>query len=313
MPKEKCDRCEKKSVIELSYGPHWLCKEHFLHFFEKRVKKTCRANKLVLPGEKILVAYSGGKDSAVTLYLINKIFGGRNTVQALLIDEGIEGYRDKALDIAEKNCKTWEIPFKRVSFKKEAGFTMVDVMKKTGAKKKLGSTCSFCGVIRRRIMNQFAKKFKADKLVTGHNLDDEVQSTLMNVCDADLNRFLRLGPIAGNARIKGLVPRIKPLWESPEIEIIAFAEFNGIDYHREQCCPFKWQAKRNDFRGIVNHLESSYPGTMYSILSFFKQAKAKIGKKGAKRELETCSKCGEPCNGKQCMSCNLIKKIAFAK
>ena len=96
MPKEKCDRCEKKSVIELLYGPHWLCKEHFLHFFEKRVKKTCRANKLVSPGEKILVAYSGGKDSAVTLYLINKIFGGRNEIQALLIDEGIEGYRDKA-------------------------------------------------------------------------------------------------------------------------------------------------------------------------------------------------------------------------
>lgn len=313
MPKGKCDRCSKKAEIELPYGPHKLCREHFLHLFEKRVKKTCRANKLFSPGEKILVAYSGGKDSAVTLFLLNKIFGARNEIQALLIDEGIPGYRDRALGIAEKNCRAWEIPFKRVSFKKEAGFTMVDVMRKTGAKKRLGSTCSFCGVIRRRIMNQFAKKLGAEKLATGHNLDDEVQSTLMNVCDADLNRFMRLGPIAGNAKIKGLVPRIKPLWESPEIEVIAFAEFNGIDYYREQCCPFKWQAKRNDFRGIVNHLESSYPGTMYSVLSFFRQAKSKIGKKGAKKELRLCSECGEPCNGKQCMSCNLIKKITLAK
>ncbi len=309
MPKGKCDRCGKNAVIELPYGPHWFCGEHFLRFFEKRVRKTCRANKLIEPGEKILVAYSGGKDSAVTLYLVNKIFGKRNPIQALLIDEGIEGYRDKALDIAEKNCKAWGIPFKRVSFKKEAGFTMVDVMKKTGAKKRLGSTCAFCGVIRRRIMNQFAKKLGAEKLATGHNLDDEAQSALMNLCDADLSRFLRLGPVSGNANIKGLVPRIKPLWESPEIEIIAFAEFNGIDYYREQCCPFKWQAKRNDFRGIVNHLESSYPGTMYSVLSFFRQAKSKIGKRGVKTELGSCSKCGEPCNGKVCNACKQIELI----
>ena len=117
MPKtKKCDRCGKKAAMQLPYGPHSLCRQHFLEFFEKRVRKTCRENKLIGRKEKLLVAYSGGKDSAVTLYLVNKLFGKINKIEALLIDEGIEGYRDKALDIAEKNCKKWKIPFKRVSF-----------------------------------------------------------------------------------------------------------------------------------------------------------------------------------------------------
>ncbi len=314
MVKGKCDRCTKKAVIDLPYGPHQFCKEHFVRFFEKRVRKTCRAHDLIAPGEKILVAYSGGKDSAVTLYLVNKLFSKVNEVHALLIDEEIEGYRDRALDIAEANCREWKIPFTRVSFKDEFGITMVEVMQKTGAKKKIGSTCSYCGVLRRKLMNQYSKKLKANKLATGHNLDDEAQSILMNVCEADLKRFVRLGARAGVSSIKGLVPRIKPLWECPEIEIISFAGYEGIKFYEEQCCPFKWQAKRNDFRAIMNHLESSYPGTMHSILSFLKQVKPKLAaKKKGVRTLNSCKECGEPCNGEICQPCKLIKRIVEKK
>ena len=314
MPLGKCEKCGKKAAEDLPYGPHKLCKEHFMRFFERRVRRTCRVNKLVVAGEKLLVAVSGGKDSCVALYMMHRIFGKTNEIEALLIDEGILGYRDKALGFAEGNCKDWGIPFTRISFADEFGFTMVDVMRKTGAKKRLGSTCAFCGVLRRKIMNKYAKKLKAKKLVTGHNLDDETQSILMNVCEADLKRFERLGPGHSKAMIKGLVPRIKPLWETPEIEIIAFAGHAGIKFHQEQCCPFKWQAKRNDFRAILNHLESSYPGTMYSILSFFRQVLPKLSK-GAKqrKEINYCAECAEPCNAEICQPCKLIKKIAEKK
>ncbi|MAG22262.1 MAG: TIGR00269 family protein [Candidatus Diapherotrites archaeon] len=309
----KCDRCESKAAIELLYGPHKFCKDHFTHFFEKRVKRTCRTNGLVGKGEKLLVAVSGGKDSCVALYLMHKIFGKSNELEALLIDEEIEGYRDAALNFAEENCKAWGIPFTRISFKDEFGFTMVDVMKKTGAKKRIGGTCSFCGVLRRKIMNQYAKKLGANKLVTGHNLDDETQSTLMNVCEADIQRLVRLGPITRMKKGKGFVPRIKPLWDSPEIEIIAFAHYKGVKHYEEQCCPFKWQAKRNTYRSVLNHLESQFPGTMYSILSFLKQAKPKLAGKSAKVKLNACKECGEPTSGKECAACKLIKKITDAK
>jgi uncharacterized protein (TIGR00269 family) len=302
----KCVKCGKKAVISLPYGPHSFCREHFLHFFEKRVRKTIRENRLVEGREKLVVAYSGGKDSAVALHLVNRVFGKSNLVEALLIDEGIPKYRDKALAIAEKNCSVWRIPFKRVSFEEEFGFSMLDVMRKTGPKKLLGSTCAYCGVLRRQLMNRFAREMKAGKLATGHNLDDEAQSTVMNVFDADLQRFFRLGPKSSFSR--GMVSRIKPLYLSPEKEVIAFAEFSGIEYFEQKCCPFKWQAKRNDFRAMLEEFEAKYPGTMFSIAGFLKQAKA-LGENGRGKKLFACSKCGEPCSQKVCKACKMVERI----
>jgi tRNA(Ile)-lysidine synthase TilS/MesJ len=49
-------------------------------------------------GDRILVAVSGGKDSAAMLHVLDKMakrIGGIALVP-VLIDEGIEGYREKA-------------------------------------------------------------------------------------------------------------------------------------------------------------------------------------------------------------------------
>ena len=61
---------------------------HFIYLIEKRVKKTIRKYSLIKPKEKILLAMSGGKDSSVAAYLINKIFSNSCEIKALLIDEG---------------------------------------------------------------------------------------------------------------------------------------------------------------------------------------------------------------------------------
>ena len=307
---KKCVECGAKAVISIPYGPHVFCKRHFLHFFEKRVRRTVRENRLVRGREKIVVACSGGKDSGTALYIMNKIFGKSNPIEALLIDEGIPKYRDKALAIAKSNCKKWKIQCKVVSFKKEFGFTMVDVMRKTGEAKRLGSTCAFCGVLRRRIMDKHAREMGAGKLATGHNLDDEVQSILMDIFDADIARYSRLGPIAGEGGKHGFVPRIKPLYLCPEKEVIAFAQLSGIEYYDRQCCPFKWQAKRNDFRAMMDDFEAKYPGTLFSVMRFFQQTKqCALRSESGGAKIMACEKCGEPCSGKVCRVCAQIEML----
>jgi GMP synthase PP-ATPase subunit len=92
---KKCEVCGKKSVITLGYGPHYFCEKHFISFFEARVRKTVRKYKLFKPREKLLVALSGGKDSIVVLKLIHKFYNKSNEISALIIDEGVRGYRDK--------------------------------------------------------------------------------------------------------------------------------------------------------------------------------------------------------------------------
>ena len=234
----KCVQCEKEAKIVLRYGPHKFCKDHFLYFFEKRVRKTIRENKLIKGREKIAVGLSGGKDSTTALYMLNKIFSKSNKIVAIMIDEGIPGYRDKAIAIGKKNCESWNVDYEVVSMEKELGHKMIDIMKKISKNEELGSTCAFCGVFRRYLLNKKATEVRAKKIVTGHNLDDETQSILMNLFDNDLARLSRLGPIAGVREHKGFVPRIKPLWETPEKEVIAFVNFLGVKHYSEECCPF---------------------------------------------------------------------------
>jgi len=269
----RCDRCGEPAKIFIGYGPHRFCKEHFNHFFEKRVRKTIRMNQLIKYGEKICVGVSGGKDSMVTLDLLYKIYGKQIRLEAVLIDEGIKGYRDKSMQIGIDYCKKNGIPYHTVSFESEFGLNMEGVMKKIHADQKLGSTCSFCGVFRRHFLNKKARELGADKLATGHNLDDEVQSIAMNLFNNNLTTLARLGEIASSLKDKGFVPRIKPLYDTPEKEIIAYAAFNGIEHYSEECCPYSWMANRNLYRKLLNELEEHSPGTKHSLLATFRELK----------------------------------------
>jgi len=311
---EKCDKCPEKSAITLSYGPHYFCEKHFTQFFENRFKKTIRKYKLFKYKEKILVALSGGKDSTLLLHLLKKNYSKSNEIKALIIDEGVSGYRNKAIKIAEENCKTMKVPYKIISFKKEFGITNDKLMPIIMENPKLGGTCSFCGTLRRNIMNKYAKKLGADKLATGHNLDDEVQSFIMNVFNNDFERMKRMSATAGIIDYEGFVKRIKPLYETPEKEIIAYCAFKGIKHYSQECCPYSWTAKRNEYREMLNHFENRFPGTEYSILRFYENIKPLI--RPEKKEklilakaLHECRQCKEPTEKELCKACEMIEKI----
>ncbi|MEM0360189.1 MAG: TIGR00269 family protein [Candidatus Diapherotrites archaeon] len=313
---DKCLKCGSKAAILLPYGPQKFCERHFLDLVERRVKKTIRANSLFQKGDKLAVGCSGGKDSTLALYLLQKFFSKTNPITAILIDEGIPGYRDKALQVAKANCKAWNIPFKECSFKKEFGITMKEVALKIKKAKNqnFGSPCTFCGTFRRSLLNRAARSIKADCIATGHNLDDETQSILMNICDNDWKRFPRSGAKSGVANSDGFVQRIKPLCEIPEREVFYYLQFAGIEAYAGDCCPFSSQAKRNDYRAILNQLEEKYPGTKYSLWKFYTALKPKISfsfnVKGSK--IKKCRKCGEPSAGEKCEACaktELIKSL----
>lgn len=308
-----CEQCSTKTAVVLPYGPHYFCEKHFTKFFENRFRKTIRKYNLFKPKEKLLIALSGGKDSCVLLHLISKYYSKSNPIEALIIDEGVKGYREKAIKVAKQNCIKLKIKYNVVEFKKEFGLTNDKLMPLILSNPSLGGTCAFCGTMRRNIMNKYAKKNNFDKLITGHNLDDEVQSFVMNVFNNDFERLKRMNATSGIIDYTGFVKRIKPLYETPEKEIITYAMINSIKHYSEECCPYSWTAKRNEYREMINNFENRFPGTEYSILRFFEKLKPYLQTKKIKNKinhsLHECKKCGEPTEKEYCKTCEMIQKI----
>ena len=299
-----CSKCKKPSITFIRYNGTHLCKDHFIQYFEKRVKKDIKKQGKTEKDSKLAVAVSGGKDSIVALHVISDIFSKRKNIEicAITVDEGIKNYRDQSIKFAEKNCKKLGIKHHIISFKDVIGFTMDQIALK---RDEIGE-CSFCGVFRRLCLNQKAKELSVDKLVTGHNLDDMAQSILMNFVNGDIKKLARLGP---HKKIQpGLVPRMLPLRSIPEKENMLYAIVRNIEFH-DGICPYSTNALRGVFRDIIDDLEYKNPGTRHSILNSYDDIKDLLLNKYPPTKLQKCPRCGEPTSQHLCKACILKNKL----
>jgi len=303
----RCQKCGKKPVIHIKYSGSDLCRDHFIEFVEKRVRKEIKQQGKLPKGASLAVAVSGGKDSMSMLSILSETFGPRTGISltVLIVDEGLKGYRGKAIRLAKDFCSEREIAFEVLEFKKEFGIEMDEVAN-------LGEEwrpCTFCGVLRRSLLNRRARELGAAKIAFGHNLDDMSQSVLMNVANGDVQRIVRLGP---HVKVQeGLVPRLLPLRMIPESEMILYADLKGIPY-LEKHCPYRPRAHRLGFLEIINRLEEETPGTKHSILSTYDQIIPALREYYPPAQLNSCAECGEPTMGVICKACELVGRVRKA-
>ena len=304
----KCTTCGKKAVIDRVYEGRALCKDHFIKSVEKTVSKTIRQNGLLTRGEHIAVGFSGGKDSSMLLYLLRKLSKARDLkISAILVDEGIKGYRDVSIPGAQKFCDELDVKLHIVSFKKEIGKPLDIIVKKN--KDKTLNGCTYCGVFRRKLINEEARRIGADKVAIGHNLDDEVQSIMANYIRGDILRGSRIGAKAFVAQDEKFVPRIKPLRDIPEKECALYCILKEFDVDFGEC-PYASESFRWSVRDIVNDLEVKYPGTKFNILRTFERILPAIQSTvKTDKVIGKCSKCGEPTSRDVCKACELKKLI----
>ncbi len=126
---------------------------------------------MIAPGDRIAVGLSGGKDSLMLLYLLKsiKIHGPvKYDLQAISVDM-TGGVWDTTP--IQKICDSLEVPLTVVSYPIEH---ILDV-------KSTESPCSLCANLRRGILNTAANKIGCNKIALAHNLDDVVETALMNL------------------------------------------------------------------------------------------------------------------------------------
>ena len=300
-----CSKCSKSAVTFIRYNGTHLCRDHFIQYFERRVKKDIKKQGRTEDNCRMGIAISGGKDSIVALHVTNDIFSKREKIDliALTVNEGIKGYRDESISIASENCKKLGIEHHIVSFKDMVGKTMDEIASKHD---ELGE-CSYCGVFRRLCLNKKSKELGVDKLVTGHNLDDMAQSILMNFANGDVKKLARLGP---HKKIQpGLIPRMFPLRVIPEKEVALYAILRNMEYHDGEC-PYSIRAYRGVFRDIVDDLEYRNPGTRHSILNSYDSIREILLDKFPPVGLNSCRECGEPTSQNVCKACIFKDRIS---
>lgn len=273
---------------------------------EKKVLETIKNYKLLSKKDKVLVAASGGKDSTVILYLLKK-FG--YTVEALFIDLGIENYSNINKENIRKFCKNENIKLHIISFEKEFGFGLSKIKNKLGKIDKNLKVCTMCGILRRYLLNKIARRLKADKIATGHNLDDEAQAILMNLFKANTNVSARLGPLVGVLKDKKFIPRVKPLYFISEEDIREYSVKKKFPILYERC-PYVQEAYRNYVRNLLNKSKEKQKGIKLKIVKKFLELLPEL-KKRYSGKLSYCELCKEPSSGKVCNRCMLLKRLTL--
>ena len=190
-----CDKCGNPNlIIKKKQSGQKLCKDCFIESIQNKVLKDIRKYKLIEKGDKVLLGLSGGKDSVMLLDILNSL-RKRNIIDlvAVTIDEGIGGYREEGVEIAARNAEKLGVEHKIVSFTEYLGMTLDDIISRN-TKEGRRNACTYCGVFRRWILNRVAKDLGATKIATGHNLDDETQSIVMNYLEGNIQNLTRIGP-----------------------------------------------------------------------------------------------------------------------
>lgn len=303
---DNCTKCgNSKIVIKRKQSGQALCQECFIESIQKKVIKTIKKENLLEKGDKVLLALSGGKDSVTLLDILNT-FRERNIIDicAVTVDEGIGGYRQDGVDIAIRHAEYLGIKHKIVSFKDSFDITLDEIM---NAPNHRGS-CTYCGIFRRWIINRAARDFGATKITTGHNLDDETQSILMNYLEGNVDNLVKIGPKT-ESKSPLFTPKIKPLREIPEKEIGLYALARDLEVHFAGC-PYSQESFRGDIGEIIKNLSKNHPTIMYSTLSGFDKIKTALKKEyKINFKFEKCSICGEPSSNEICGACTFLDKL----
>ncbi|WP_292489550.1 TIGR00269 family protein [Methanoculleus sp. 10] len=301
MPGENlCSLCREPAVVRLVEPERRLCAAHFIDDVEARVLAAMTRERMVSPGDRVAVGLSGGKDSTALLLLLHRFLPALNaSLVAVTVDEGIAGYREGTSAAARDLTSELGVEHSIVTFADLFGDDLDRLLVGREAQ-----GCTVCGVLRRRALAEAVKQVGVTKLATGHNLDDEAQSALMNVLRGDLSRLLQ---DTSTGQPGHFIPRIKPLAVLSEKEIVTYLLLRG--YFRDLPeCPYASTALRSEVRTMLAGLEHRHPGTMLRLMQFREGVRQSARSAEPKGSPGSCRICGELSTGEVCQACRLLER-----
>jgi len=298
----KCRVCRGPAVIDVRRQNANYCRDHFLRMCRDQVAKAIDEFDMLHPGERVLVAVSGGKDSLACWHLLREL---GYDADGFVIGLGIGEYSDASTAYARTFAEERGLTLHYCNLRDEHGFDVP-----TAAKATKRVPCSACGLSKRHLFDAAAREHGYDVVATGHNLDDEAAVLFGNVLRWQTEYLGRQLPVLPGGN--GFPRKIKPLVRLGEREMAAYCVLTGIDYIVEEC-PMAAGNKHLGYKEALNAIEAQSPGSKLDFyFGFLKRASARFeGESGGEPvTLQPCERCGSPTPAAVCAFCKLSERSA---
>ena len=224
------------------------------------VGKTNAEYELIKEGDRILVGFSGGKDSLTLIHTLNrikKVAPYNFEFKAVTVTYGM----GEQVEFLSNHCKEHGIEHEIID---------TQIFELAGEKiRKNSSFCSFFSRMRRGYLYSTAQEQGYNKVALGHHLDDAMESFFMNFF---YNGTMRSMPPIYKAE-NGLEV-IRPLIFCRERQLRAFANANEINVIGDEACPglrfdVKMPHARATTKELLSKLEEENPQIFVSMKAAF--------------------------------------------
>ncbi|MCA9707278.1 MAG: tRNA 2-thiocytidine(32) synthetase TtcA [Myxococcales bacterium] len=220
----------------------------------RQVSRLGREHALFEPGDRIMVACSGGKDSWAMLHLLRahvRRLPFPVSLVAMNLDQGQPGY-DPAPLREHLRAHGFEFHLERQD-------TYAVVVDKTPPGK---TYCSRCSRMRRAVLHRVADRLGANKISLGHHRDDLIETLLLNQLFAGRLRAMAAklpAPPEGGHAI------IRPLLGCAEAELAAYAADKAVPILPCNLCGSQPDARRQQVKRWLAALEAQIPDLRQSL------------------------------------------------
>jgi len=217
------------------------------HRLYRDVKDTCERYQLLAPGDRIMVAMSGGKDSYTLFHLLTRLVPRLPFPVELIavhLDQAQPNYDGTGLRaFLEASGQPYEIL-------REDTYSVV-----TSHLPETATYCSMCSRLRRGILYTAAERLGCTKIALGHHRDDTLETFLLNLF---YSGKLQAMPAIYKTD-DGRFDVIRPLIECAEAEIAEFARHLAFPIIPCNLCGSQDGLKRDAMTALLGQLEADHP------------------------------------------------------
>ncbi|HZA75629.1 MAG TPA: tRNA(Ile)-lysidine synthetase [Acidimicrobiales bacterium] len=298
----KCTVCRGPAVIDLRRHNANFCPDHFLKFCRDQVARAIDEHHMIEPGERVLVAVSGGKDSLALWDLLLEL---GYDAEGMTIGLGIGDYSAASTEAAVGFAERRGLELRLIDLRDDFDY---DVPTASAVTRRV--PCSSCGLSKRHLIDTAALDGGYDVVATGHNLDDETAVLLGNVLHWHTEYLGRQQPVLGERT--GFPRKVKPLVRLAERETAAYCVLRGIDYIVDEC-PMAEGNRHLRYKEALNAIEADSPGAKQAFyFGFLARAADRFSPEvdAAQQALRPCARCGSPTTGEVCAFCRLVDQVA---